>query len=61
MFRYVRVSTLTQYDTDSSLQTQKAQIKAYCNSYDLNLQYIYRDEEISGRPALKTYINFFYW
>lgn len=62
VFGYIRVSTLTQYDTGSSLQTQEAQIKTYCNAHDLNLQYIYRDEGISGknidgRPALKTLLS----
>jgi site-specific DNA recombinase len=62
VFRYIRVSTLTQYDTGSSLQTQEAQIKSYCATHNLNLQYIYRDEGISGkdidgRPALKTLLS----
>jgi site-specific DNA recombinase len=62
VFGYIRVSTLTQYDTGSSLQTQEAQIKTYCNINNLNLQYIYRDEGISGknidgRPVLKTLLS----
>ncbi len=62
VFGYIRVSTFTQYDTGSSLQTQEAQIKSYCNSHNLNLQYIYKDERISGkdiigRPGLTTLLN----
>ncbi len=62
VFGYIRVSTFTQYDTGFSLQTQEAQIKSYCNSHNLNLQYIYRDERLSGkdiisRPGLTTLLN----
>jgi site-specific DNA recombinase len=61
LYVYIRVSTLTQYDTGSSLQTQEAQIKLYCNSNKLNLQHIYKDEGISGKDIderpLKTLLS----
>lgn len=62
VFGYIRVSTFTQYDTGSSLQTQEAQIKTYCNLHNLILQYIYKDEGISskdikGRPGLQNLLT----
>lgn len=62
-YGYIRVSTREQVNNGTSLDTQKDQIKAYCNSKQIDLIDILVDEGVSGslelsaREGLQTAIN----
>ena len=48
---YIRVSTPLQAKEGESLETQKKQIRSFCDQKDWELTYIYADEGVSGAKA----------